>query len=293
LEEITLNHATRSVIVLLALALALGAEATTRAGSLTPGDLLVSTQSIFSGNGSLGESVLEYTTGGSLVQQFAVPYPGGRPITEDVRGIVANSAGQVQIFNGTFSPYLTTLTPTPGGGPGVGTYANTTFSGWSLFNNISYGEIGTIGNYVFAPSEAAGTSGVAGIVRFDMTTNSAKEFVVGTDYTAVTVGANGLVYAINNAAGSPTSEIDVFNPNTMQQVQTIKLSLQAFSADLRALAVDAAGQIFAAGWDGNIYQLDSTGAVVKSLSSGFSNLGSIAVDPSGDLVIGDRFGMSS
>ena len=66
-----------------------------RAGSLTPGNILVSTENF---GGSLSNSVFEYTTSGTRVQQFAVPYPGGRPGTEDVRGIAANAAGQVQIL---------------------------------------------------------------------------------------------------------------------------------------------------------------------------------------------------
>ncbi len=105
----------------------------------------------------------------------------------------------------------------------------------------------------------------------------------------MTVGANGLVYAINQL-GFPSREIDVFNPNTLQQVETITLSSQAFGADLRGIAVDAKGNIFAAGWDGTIYELNSSGAVVNSLSSGFNNLNSIAIDNQGDLVVGDRFG---
>ena len=66
------------------------------------------------------------------------------------------------------------------------------------------GEIGVTGHYVFAGDMAtAGAGSDNGIIRFDMSTNTAVRFASGTDYSNVTVGANGLVYAINQAAASP------------------------------------------------------------------------------------------
>jgi hypothetical protein len=280
-----MKHGTRYVTAILAISLAAAAWAPARANSLTPGNILVSTENFST---SIGDIVFEYTTSGTVVQQFAIPYPGGRPITEDVRGIVANPAGQVQIFNGTFSPFLTTLTPTSGG-PGMGTFANTTTTGWSMVANISFGEIGTIGHFVFAGDMMTAVNSTNGILRFDTSNNTAKLFAAGTDYSSVTVGANGLVYAINQQF-LPAEKIDVFDPNTLAKIQTITLSSQAQNGDLRGIAVDATGRIFAAGWDGTIYQLNSSGAVVNSLNSGKSNLESIAIDPSNNLVLGSRFG---
>jgi hypothetical protein len=275
-------------VVAVSLVLAVAAAMPAQAGSLTPGNVLVSTENF---GGSVSNSVFEYTTSGTMVQQFMIPYPGGRPVTEDVRGIVTNTAGQVQIFNGTFSPFLTTLTATMGGGPGVGTYANVTTSGWTLINNTSFGGIGLIGHYVFVPDMMAAGNNLNGVIRFDVSNGTSMRFGGGTDYSSVTVGANGLVYAINQT-GLPAQSIDVFDPNTLAKISTITLSSQAFSADLRDIAVDAKGNIFAAGWNGTIYELNSSGAVVNSLTPGgsISNLESIAIDPSGNLVVGDRFG---
>jgi hypothetical protein len=257
-----------------------------RGGSLTAGNILVSTENF---GGSISDLVFEYTTSGTKVQQFAVPYPGGRPATEDVRGIVTNTAGRVPIFNGTFSPFLTTLTPTSGGGPGVGTYANTTTSGWSVIANVSFGAIRLIGHYVFAPDMATAGGGDNGVIRFDTSNNTALRFASGTDYSTVTVGANGLVYAINQTF-LPATTIDVFNPNTLAKIETITLSSQAANADLRGIAADANGNIFAAGWNGTIYELNNSGSVLNSLTPGFNNLESIAIDNNGHLVVGGRFG---
>jgi hypothetical protein len=258
---------------------------TAKADLLTGGNVLVSTENF----SAPADTVAEYTAGGTLVQRFNVPYPGGRPATEDVRGIATNAAGQVQIYNGTFSPFLTTLTPTTSG-PGAGTFAHTTLAGMSVVANVSFGEIGVLGNLVFAPDMAtAGAGSPNGIVRFDMAANTATRFATGTDYSSVTVGADGLVYAINQQF-LPATTIDVFNPATMALLRTITLSATAANADLRSIAVDASGTLYAAGWDGKIYQLSSTGAVLNSLVSGKSNLESIALDPMNRLVVGGRFG---
>jgi hypothetical protein len=281
-----MKRTTRWLTGFVAVFLSLMTEAAAPAGSLTPGNILVSTEyAAGSIDNPLDNSVFEYTTTGTLVQQFVVPYPGGRTITETVRGIAVNTAGQVQIYNGSDSPYLTTLTPTPGGSPGQGTYTNTTFTGWRSDSNETTGEIATLGNYVFAGSMTTGSGGSNGIIRFDTANSTATMFATGTNYSSVTVGANGLLYAINQF-GYPTSEIDVFNPYTLKQVQTINLSLAAFSNDLRALAVDANGNIFAAGAGGYVDGLNSSGDVVNSLFI-HSQLGSIAIDGQGDLVVGN------
>ena len=171
----------------------------------------------------------------------------------------------------------------------MGTYTNSTLAGWSMDNVGGYGEIGTIGKYVFAGDMATANAGSPnGIIRFDTSTSTAVRFMSGTDYSNVTVGANGLVYGINNS-GIQT-EFDVFNPNTMDKVETILASGPVKYADLRGIAVDANGNIFAAEYSGTVYELNGSGAVVKSFNTGFSDLTSIAIDNQGDLVVGDRFG---
>src|SRR5205085_5007277 len=71
---------------------------------------------------------------------------------------------------------------------------------------------------------------------------------------------------------------------------TINLSPTLFSADVRGIAVDALGDLYAAGWDGNIYHASSTGTVINSRPSGTSNLTDIHISASNQLVVGGRFG---
>jgi len=190
---------------------AIGLLATTApaawAASLTPGDILVSSTT------DLQTSVLrEYTPTGTLVQTFSVPIaPGGDAYA---RAIATDVAGNVQIYNGTFSPYLTTLDPT-----GSGSFSNHTFSGWSTINDIYFGGLVVNGNYAYATDMATDNPGGApnGIVRFDLTTFAATRFASGPangsgDYTTVGLGLNGLLYA-PWPGGSPVGDhIDVINP---------------------------------------------------------------------------------
>src|SRR5262245_24095416 len=69
---------------------------------LTAGNVLVSTENF----SAPADAVFECTAGGTQLQRFDVPYPGGRPGTEDVRDVATDSFGRVQIYNGTFAPYL-------------------------------------------------------------------------------------------------------------------------------------------------------------------------------------------
>jgi hypothetical protein len=265
-----------------------GGVAPARASSLTPGNLLVSAENF---GGAFADTVNEYTTGGAVVQQFNVPYPGGRPVTEDVRDIAVDQTGRVQIYNGTFAPFLTTLTPTLGG-PGAGTYDHHTTAGWSTVANVSFGGIGTLGNFAFVTDMAtASPGGPNGLIRFDLTTFSAMRFAAGNDYGNLTIGLDGRLYALNNPGGGfPAHQIDVFDPITLASLGSITLSAALQTADLRGLAVDASSNIFAAGWDGSLYQVRNAGAVVNSRPTGFSNLEDIDVSASGQIVAGGRFG---
>src|SRR5262249_4859030 len=89
-------------------------------------NLLVST------DGAAPQQLLqEYTSGGTLVRSLAIP-PGGP--AEDARDLVADSSGNILVYNGTFSPYLSTYSTS-------GSWSHQTFAGWSTVNNVSYGGI--------------------------------------------------------------------------------------------------------------------------------------------------------
>lgn len=245
------------------------------AGSLTPGDILVSSTQ------DLQTNVLrEYTPTGSLVQTFSVPIaPGGDSF---IRGIATDSAGNVQIYNGTFSPYLTTLNPSSD------SFSNHTLSGWSTINNIYFGGIAVNGNYAYATDMSTANGGEPnGIVRFDLTNFSATRFASGSangqgDYTTVSLGLNGMLYA-PWPGGSPVgNHIDVINPVTMTTT-TITLP---FLFQVSGVTADQSGNIYAVGalGDGHIYKLDSNGNVLGSIATGFSDLNGLKLSNSGQLL---------
>ena len=253
------------------------------AGSLTPGDILVSSTT------DLQTSVLrEYTPTGTLVQTFLVPIaPGGDAYS---RGIATDVSGNVQIYNGTFSPNLTTLKPS-----GAGSFSNHTFSGWSTINDTYFGGVVVNGKYAYATDMATVNTGGSpnGIVRFDLTNFSATRFASGPangsgDYTTVGLGLNGKLYA-PWPGGSPVGDnIDVINPVTMTKT-TITLP---FLFQVSGITADSAGNIYAVGalGDGHIYKLDSNGNVLAEISTGFTGLTGLQISNSGQLLTASNGG---
>jgi PEP-CTERM motif len=252
------------------------------ADNFTPGDILVSSTT------DLQTSLLrEYTPTGTLVQTFSVPVaPGGDAYS---RGIATDTSGNVQIYNGTFSPSLTTLNPT-----GSGSFSNHTFGGWSTVNDIYFGGVAVNGNYAYASDMFTFNGGEPnGIVRFDLTNFSATRFASGTangsgDYTTVSLGLNGMLYA-PWPGGSPVGDnIDVIDPVSMTKT-TITLP---FLFQVAGVTADQAGNIYAVGalGDGHIYKLDSNGNVLASISTGFTGLTGLELSNSGELLTASNGG---
>ena len=244
------------------------------AATLTPGRILVTTDQ----SATPANTLYEYTTGGVKTQTFAVPYPT-TPRDNYVRDIAVTPSGTVQIFNGTFAPVLTTLDPASGA------VAHHT-GDFSVAGNVSYGGVAIFNNYIFVGDENTANSPNTGIVRFDASNNYATtRFRSGTEYERVSIGANGLLYALqgNEFLGLPG--VDVFDPQTMSLIRSVKLD-----ADSRAVAVNPAGDLFVANWDGKVYHYTPTGTLLGTRDLGFGNIEDIDISPTGQLVIGGRFG---
>jgi hypothetical protein len=79
--------------------------------------------------------------------------------------------------------------------------------------------------------------------------------------------------------------VDVFDPQTMNLIRSVQLA-----ADSRAVAVDPGGDMFVADWDGKIYHYNATGTLLGTRDLGFGNIDDIDISPTGQLVIGGRFG---
>lgn len=223
--------------------------------------------------------VSEYTLGGQLVQ--TVPVLGGDTVpnaTEHLRDLVRDSSGRLHLYNGTFTPVLSSFVPVSG------EWSHHAYSGWSTVNNGTYGGIASYGSAIFATDMA--TSGVgynaSGIVRFDASQGyAATRFADTGSYIDLAVGLDGKLYALRD----DQKHVDVFDPPTFALQGTVTLA-----AAVRAIAVDGAGLIFGASWDdllrGVIYRFDSTGVIQTSVNPGLGGMVDIDLRADGTIVAG-------
>jgi len=252
---------------------------TISAAPVLPGDILVSTTA------SLGSGTIrEYTPGGILVQTFTVSAaPGGDTYPRD---IAVDSFGRINIWNGTFDPFLTTLTP--GVMPSAASSVNNTFAGWSTVNATYFGGIAVGTNYAYVTDMATfggGGDEANGVVRFDLATFQAIRFAEGTpnghgDYIDLNLGQDGLLYAIYPGGSPAGNMLDVIDPLTMSLIRTVNLNM-----DLGAIAVDRDGNIYATSpFDGHIIRFNAAGTVTGSLVTGASGLRDLDLSEDGRLL---------
>ena len=236
----------------------------TAVAQIGPGNILVSEN----------EMLNEYTPEGVLVDSRSIPYPtGDHPISESARDSVRDEAGDIHVFNGTFDPYLTTLRVE------TESWEHHTHPQWDTANNVSYGGIGVVGDYIFVTDNL----GVRGIFRFDQKDFSVELFPDEDSFGFIdlTIGRDGLLYALE----STEYRVRVFDPETLAELDFLYLS-----QDVRGIAVDSTGEIYGASWDGRIYHFDPAGTQLNSLHCGVGSLCDIDIDAFGNLVISSRFG---
>ena len=88
------------------------------------------------------EQVLrEFTPGGNLVRTALLPVVSG--VHEPARDLIYDQNGKVHVYSGTFDPALSSYNLAGGG------WTQRTHPGWSTVNQITYGGIGLLGDYVY------------------------------------------------------------------------------------------------------------------------------------------------
>ncbi len=232
--------------------------------------LLASNILIDPNNGLTSSSLLTYTPAGNLVSSSAIVYPFTQS-PEAARGMAVDPQGNLQVFNGSAHPYLSTLAP------GGATLQDHQFAGLNqnLPTTPYYGSIATYGNFVYAPSNST----QFGIVRFDTNNYSAQGFAPGVPYGILTVGLDGLLYALNSTTS--TTSADIFDPLTVARLGSIPLSV---STTYSGIAVDATGNIFASDLTGHIYEYNKSGVLEKTLATGVTGFASLILANDGTLV---------
>jgi hypothetical protein len=240
--------------------------------TLLAGNLLLTTQ--VPGQGAY--NLLQYTQQGAQVSSVPIASPPTDSV--DARGLSVDPSGNVNIYDGTFTPSLATYSPSGNSW----TFQN--LAGWSTVNNVSYGEVAAYNNYVFASDMAtAGAGAPNGIVRFGG--GSPTRFGQGTDFIQVALGQDGLIYGL-----SYNGAVQVFNPNTLTQVRSVTLN-GGPDSDIRGIAVDASGTIFAVTWaTTDAVKYDANGNFQTYLHLGSDNLINIALDTDGQIAVGGRLG---
>jgi hypothetical protein len=222
----------------------------------------------------------EYTPQGALVSSHPVPAaPSGEL---EARGLSVGPDGNVNIYDGTFTPALATYTPA------TDSFAFQTFPGWSTVNNISYGEVAAYGHFVFASDMFTFGGEPNGIVRFDSAGGGTVRFASGNDFIQVALGQDGLLYGLLGTT------LKAYDPDTLAPARTVTLQ-GGPDSDVRSVAVDSSGQILAATWSGYLAKYDASGHYLASIQLpgqfGFGeNLINVALDTDGQVAVGGRFG---
>src|SRR4029453_6627278 len=103
-----------------------------------------------------------------------------------------------------------------------------------------------------------------GLLRFNLLDNTTTRFASTAEFIDVTVGRNGLVDGLKATSGAVT----VYDPVTLAQVGSVNLpfSPNGTSANYRGLAVNAAGEIYAATWEARVLKFDPSGALLGSVT---------------------------
>lgn len=242
------------------------------AGALQQGNIIVS-------NSPFGvQSVYEYSTAGTRLQTFDFS-PAA-----DGRDLILDRDGRVQIYNGTFSPSLTSLDPV------TNARSSRTFGEWSTVNNLTYGGIGAFGRYVFATDMNTSSAGASGVVRFDLDGGPTVRFATNTEPLDLSVGLDGLLYTLSrgNAFNGGGNQVDVYNPTTLAYVRSVTLP-----GEHRGIAVDARSHIFTAQRDSvsRINHYSPAGQSVGFLDDpGIGGLADIDLNRDGGIVVASHGG---
>jgi hypothetical protein len=219
-------------------------------------------------------NLMQYTQDGALVRSLPIPPPpsGDTP----ARGLSVGPFGDAHVFDGSSLPALATL---PADSP---TWSFQTYPGWYAGGADAVGEVAADHRFVFASS---GT----GIVRFDAAGGPAVWFGDAPPYSYVqlSLGLDGKLYGFG---GTTPHTLRVFDPDSLALLRTFTLQ-GGPDSDIRAVAVDASGQLLAATWGWYVVKYDATGRYLSSIQLQVpQSLFTIVIDNDGQVALGGRFG---
>lgn len=222
-------------------------------------------------------SLYEYTRDGRLVRIFAVEAPpGGRSAYFAMKDVTVDRWGRVHVLQGDYQlAHISSFDPSTG----IWEHHATPELLYA-FSNDQNGEISTEGDYLYA-----------GLQRYDLRdwTSTSRTLPPSRSLSDVRMGLNGKLYGWNS--GSPRYLVYEFNPSTFVIEREFELKDEnRFLIDMTGLAVDAAGDIFAADINGRTYHYSPAGSLLgfQKLHSSYPTDLDLSAD--GWLTSGNRFG---
>jgi hypothetical protein len=209
------------------------------AGRITPGNVIVSYP------WSAADHVTEYSPTGDLVQTITLP-----ETVSESRAAVTDRSRLLHVWNRPFESVLNTYDP------GTDSWSAHTYPGWSAFNCVPCNGIDAIGPYVFVNNQVQDR----GILRFDTGGGPTIRFGLFHNYSDLTVGQNGRLYAryADLVDPPPPTVLDVYDPITGAPLSSITLAARALT-----IAVDENGSIYGGGGF-SVNRYDSTGSVTAT-----------------------------
>jgi hypothetical protein len=235
--------------------------------------------------------LLEYTQAGVLVNSTPLPVPPDSGDDGSARSVAVDPMGNLQVYTGTFDARLSTYSPSSK------TWSFKSFPGFNVFNSGNFGGVAAYSHYVFATDVDISGDTTDRIVRFDSSGGPTIRFANGNDYghdyIAITMGLDGLLYALNQYSG-----VAVYDPNTLALLRTIDVSNVEY--DAREIAVDAAGNLYFSQYESSVRKVDPTGTTILAEKQfgpagtipawvmGLDNDGQIVVAGSGTFYVSDE-----
>lgn len=226
-----------------------------------------------------GDSIVQFSPEGTWIRRITVPYPSNRS-AQFVRDVVVAPDGRLYVYNGSAPAFLSIYDPVHF------TWTHHHHPGLSSANVGGYGGIAIFQNFVYL-SDALMYDG-SGIVRFNLNDFSSQRFGEGPEYIDLTIGQDGLLYALAPGGSPDGTHAFVYDPLSLELLRTIQLG---GTNGNRGIAVNAAGEIFTCNYfDGGIHRFDPNGVWLNSVGTGVIGLQDLDLSPDGKLVAGNRDG---
>lgn len=128
-----------------------------------------------------------------------------------------------------------------------------------------------------------GTDYQSGVVRYDLTLGRFQGGFSGYDTIDVNAGLDGKLYALRSSKGV----LDVYDFQAGVTFRHLELGT---TRDMRAVAADAAGNIYIASWYGNILRFRADGTLERDVQTKVGNLIDIDLDEKGHLIASSHGG---